>query len=202
MLRVLARTATGQPLSVYTNILTGPRRRARAEARASQTAPTSCISFSLTTDAANCWAGSLRRFSMHPLRRLSERVSGLPVDRWPRIRQRVSRARWCGADAGATRARTVRRAPAGQQPLWRLPRSVSSQNRHSADAARAPAAERRGDRRSFVDPLRHAYVRGCGNATRVVPAGRPPLARRSWSRREARMGAAAAWPTQRMDGDA
>ena len=54
MLEVLGRSGTGQRLTVYTNILSGPRR-----GRARRTAPRSSTSSSSTTAAARCSASEL-----------------------------------------------------------------------------------------------------------------------------------------------
>ena len=77
MLQLLARSATGQPLTVYTNIISGPRRAigpprtavtalpalrlADTATDTSRTAPTNCTSCSWTTAGAACSAPSWRR---------------------------------------------------------------------------------------------------------------------------------------------
>ena len=57
MLQVLGRSATGQNLTVYTNIITGPGRSRRARRR--PTAPTNCTSCCSTTDAAKVLGSEL-----------------------------------------------------------------------------------------------------------------------------------------------
>ena len=96
VLQVLARSATGQNLTVYTNILTGPRRPGEADG------PEELHVVLLDNGRSRVLGSTVRRDPLlHPVRRLPERVPRVSADRRPRLRQRVSRPDWRRADAGA-----------------------------------------------------------------------------------------------------
>ncbi len=103
ILRVLARSATGQDMSVYTTLSTGPRRAGRPRRaggisrRAARQRPLGDARRPVRRDAA-----------LHPLRRLHEPLSGLSRGRRPRLRLGLSRADGRGADAAADRRRRGR----------------------------------------------------------------------------------------------
>jgi L-lactate dehydrogenase complex protein LldF len=94
MLQLLARSATGQKLSVH-HIITGPRCRSPSDgpvhAGAEPDGRTSCTSCWWTTAAAGSSEGAGRDSLLHPLRRLPERLSRLPRDRRTRLWQRLPR---------------------------------------------------------------------------------------------------------------
>ena len=128
MLRVLARSATGQDMAVYTTFSTGPRRRATPTGRRIITS-----SFS-TTAARRCWRHEFERHAaLHPLRRLHEPLPGLSGGRRPRLRLGLPRPDGRGADAVADR----RRAKAA---TCRTPRpSAAAASRSARCASRCPS---------------------------------------------------------------
>ena len=103
MLGLLARSATGQALSVYTNIITGPRRPGdvdgpgRGPRRRARQRPVPHPRQRVPGGAA-----------LHPLRRLPQRLPGLPPGRRPRVRLGLRRADRRRPHAAA-RTRTTRR---------------------------------------------------------------------------------------------
>ena len=115
MLGLLARSATGQALSVYTNIITGPRRAdgRRRPRRAPRGGPRQRA----LRDPRHRVP---RDAPLHPLRRLPERLPGLPPGRRPRLRLGVLRAHRRGAHAAARTARIL--APRS----WPTPRRCAA----------------------------------------------------------------------------
>ena len=89
MLKLLARSATGQPITIYTNIFGGPR--TPGEKDGPEEFHLVLIDNGRTRDPRQ--RGVSRDAALHPLRRVPERVPDLPQDRRPRVRQRLSRAR-------------------------------------------------------------------------------------------------------------
>ena len=114
LIRLLARSATGQEISTYTTFSTGPAARRRSgRARGLPRRASS------TTAARSCWAPSSREV----LRciRCGACMNHCPVysaDRRPRLRLGLSGPDRRGADAGADR-RAKRRAPAQRLDLLR-----------------------------------------------------------------------------------
>ena len=84
MLHVLARSATGQKLTVYTNVLTGPRRPGEPDGPEE-------LHVVLVDNGRSSVLGERagRDPLLHPLRRLSVRLPGLSADRRARVRQRL-----------------------------------------------------------------------------------------------------------------
>ena len=120
ILRVLARSATGQEMSVYTTFSTGPRRPGDLDGP--EEYHVVLLDNGRIGDARHRVPGHA---ALHPLRRLHEPLPGLSRGRRPRLWLGLSRADGRGADAGADRRR---RRPA----ICRTPRP-------SAAAARASA---------------------------------------------------------------
>ena len=94
LLRVLARSATGQEMSVYTTFSTGPRRSTDADGPENyhvvlhRQRPLRHARHQLRGDAA-----------LHPLRRLHEPLPGLSCGRRARLWLGLSRPDGCGAHA-------------------------------------------------------------------------------------------------------
>ena len=86
-LKLLARAATGQTLSVYTTLITGPRRRGDSDG------PEEFHLVLLDNGRSRVLAIAVpRELAVHPLRRVFECVSGLSSHRRPCLRRRVFRA--------------------------------------------------------------------------------------------------------------
>ena len=100
LLRVLARSATGQDVSVYTTLSTGPRRPGD---------PDGPRGISRRHPRQRPLGHARRRVrghaALHPLRRLHEPLPGLSGGRRPRLRLGLSGADGRGADALADRRR-------------------------------------------------------------------------------------------------
>ena len=89
ILRVLARSATGQDLSVYTTFSTGPRRAGDADG------PENYHVVLLDNGRSSMLGTHFRgHAALHPLRRLHEPLPGLSRGRRTRLRLGLSRARW------------------------------------------------------------------------------------------------------------
>ena len=86
-IRLLARSGTGQKLTVYTNFITGPRGGGELDG-ARGAAPHPHGQRPLQAARHRVRGGAL----LHPLRRLPERLPGLPPDRRPRLRLDLLRA--------------------------------------------------------------------------------------------------------------
>ena len=138
MLQVLGRSATGQKLTVYSNIITGPRRQG-AETEGDESDGPDHLHIVLVDNGRSRLLGYRPRGGavLHPLRCLPECVSGLSGSGRTRVRQRLSGPCWRCPDSGAARPREVARSAARQQSLWRVPRNLSRADRHSAHAAHA-----------------------------------------------------------------
>ena len=86
ILRVLARTATGQELSTYTTFSTGPRRLEDTDG------PQAYHVVLLDNGRfGSAWQRVRRGLALHSLWRLHEPLSGLPFRRWARVRLGVPR---------------------------------------------------------------------------------------------------------------
>ncbi len=145
LLRVLARSATGQDMSVYTTLSTGPRRPDDPDG------PEEYHVILLDNGRSSMLAGRVRRHAaLHPLRRLHEPLPRLSGGRRPRLRLGLSRPDGRGADALADWRRRGR--PTAQRLDLLRPLRGGLPDAHSAaedDAAlararvRAPSARRR-----------------------------------------------------------
>ena len=88
MINLLARSGTGQHLSTYTNIITGPRRPGEADG------PDELHVVILDNGRSDVLGTELARDPrLHPLRRLPQRVPGLPPGRRARLRLGLLAAR-------------------------------------------------------------------------------------------------------------
>jgi hypothetical protein len=88
LLRLLARSATGQESSVYTTLNTGPKKRGDLDGPDSIT---SCCSTTAAPHARDRVAGDA---ALHPLRRLHEPLPGLRRGRRPCLWLGLSGPRW------------------------------------------------------------------------------------------------------------
>ena len=103
LLRVLARSATGQDASVYTTLSTGP-----APSRRSRWSPGLSCRDSRQWPLVDAGRRIRGHVALHTLRRLHESLSGLPGGRRPRLRLGLSGTDGRGADALAHRRRRGR----------------------------------------------------------------------------------------------
>ena len=87
-LKVLARSATGQKLTVYTTLVRGPRGRATTDGP--EELHVVLLDNGRSADPRRRDGGDPR---LHPLRRVPERLPGLPHHRRPRVRRHLSRVR-------------------------------------------------------------------------------------------------------------
>src|SRR5690606_37239499 len=133
------------------------------------------------------------------MRRMPERLPGLSADWRARLRQRLSRPGWRGADTRAVGPGGVERPAARKQPLRRVPRGLSGAYRHPPHAADT-ARERRGRRaRTGLDPTRTPVVPDRCRPPVDVSRGWPRLGIRRAAAVETRMDHAAARPAGRLD---
>src|SRR5206468_1765872 len=72
---------------------------------------------------------------VYSLRRVPQRLPGIPADRRPRVRVGVSGPDRRGVDPPAVRVGEIVRAAVRIQPVWRLPRRLSRQDRYPGAAA-------------------------------------------------------------------
>ena len=115
---------------------------------------------------------------LHPLRRLPERVPGVPGDRRPRLRHRLSGPGGRVFTPGAFGRQRVGRPAAGEQPVRRLPRGVPGAHRHPAHAA-GPACRQHGEQRGpGVGAGRPACIQPGRDAALAVPPRRTARPRR------------------------
>ena len=104
MLRLLARSGTGQRLSTYTTLITGPRREGE------QDGPDELHVVILDNGRSKLAGRPLPRDArVHPLRRVPERLPRLPEDGRRRVRARLLGPDGRRARAAAGRARAGRR---------------------------------------------------------------------------------------------
>ena len=85
-LEILARTATGQKLTTYTSFITGPRREGELDGPARDARGDS--GQRAQRDAGG--SGPARSAVLHALRRVPQRMPGLPANRRPRVQLGVS----------------------------------------------------------------------------------------------------------------
>ena len=98
LIRLLARSATGQEISTYTTFSTGPRRAGDPDG------PEACHVVILDNGRSELLGTAFARgAALHPLRRLHEPLPGLYGDRRPCLRLGLSGPDRLGADAGADR---------------------------------------------------------------------------------------------------
>ena len=136
LLRVLARSATGQDMSVYTTLSTGPRRPGDPDGPEE-------YHVVLLDNGRSAMLGERVRghAALHPLRRLHEPLPGLSRDRRPRLWLGLSRPDGRGADAFADRRRRGRPVAQRLDLLRALRRSLP--DAHSAAQDDAPLARAR-----------------------------------------------------------
>ena len=153
-LKLLARAATGQTLSVYTTLhhRAAPRRR---------TGRAGGVSSGAAGQRPVARAGDAvpRELAVHPLRGLPERLPGLPPHRRPRLWRRLLRADRQHPDAAV---RQRRRQPASAACVFAvrgLPGGVPGEDQHPAHAHRLARVAARTARRGRVRWERLAY--GC-----------------------------------------
>ena len=147
-LRILPRSATGQRISSYVSMVTGPRRQDDEDGPEE-------FHLVLVDNGRSRLLGDpkLREaLVLHPLRGLPQHLSGLPTGGRPRLRVGLSRAhrgRSVSRDGGTQR---VQGPAPGLQPLRGLPRGLSHQNQHSPDVAGIAPPHRRKPRPAREEP--------------------------------------------------
>ena len=123
--RLLARSGTGQKLTVYTNFITGPRQTGRARRRGGAP-PHPHGQRPIQTARHGVRGGAV----LHPLRRLPERLPGLQADRRPRLRIYLLRP-----DRGRHNA-VAQRPRRGERPAPRFRASAGLVGRPAPSASR------------------------------------------------------------------
>ena len=141
-LKLLARSATGQLLSVYTSFLNGPRRPGEVDG------PEEFYVVLLDNGRTKLLPDRSKRAValLHPLRRVPEHLPGVPQDRRPQFSLGLFRPHRRHHHA-AIHGRVARaRAAVRVQPLRRLRRSLPGQDRYPQDPA-GTAVRRQEERR-------------------------------------------------------
>ncbi len=137
-LKLLGRSSTGQPLTVYTSFLSGPRRAGR-DRRPRRVLPHPARQW------AHQAAGRSReaRISLlHPLRRVPERVPRVPQDRRPQLSVGLFGAHRRHHHPAVRGHSTGSVAALRLQPVRRLRGSLPGQDRHSPHPARTAGGSR------------------------------------------------------------
>ena len=131
-LKLLGRSATGQPLTVYTSFLSGPR-RGRTKSTGRTSSMWCCIDNGRTKLLAD---REKRRVAvLHPLRRVPEHLPGVPQDRRTLAFRGFIRGRSAPSSRRSSWARCTTGAAVRFQPVRRLRRSLPGEDRHSQGAA-------------------------------------------------------------------
>ena len=125
MLKLLARSSTGQRMTVYTTIFGGPRSRAKKTGRRNSIWCSSIMADPKSSPTPNI-AKPFAAFDAA----LPERLPRLPQDRRARVRKRLSRPHRCAHYAPLPGTRKIQGFAAGQQPLRSLLRSLPRQDQH------------------------------------------------------------------------
>jgi len=115
-LQLLPRSGTGQRMTAYQSLLTGAKRRPddegpRAAHRGAGQRPVGHAR--VPSDPADA--------RVYSLRRVPQRLSGVPADRRPRVRVCVCRSDRRRVEPAALRPGEIVRAPLRLEPVWRLP---------------------------------------------------------------------------------
>ena len=147
MLQLLGRSATGQKLTVYTNIISGPRRArrcatAQVRRRDESDGPEQLHIVLVDNGRSRLLGGELAEI-LYCIR------CGACLNACPVYQQVGGHAYGSvypgpgrrGADAGAARAGGLGRPAAGEQPVRGVPRGLPGPHRHPADAAVAARRE-------------------------------------------------------------
>ena len=198
-LKVLARAATGQKLSIYTQIITGPRQSRRAGRRRGISS-----GHSRQRPLANSGQPVARKPVLHSLRRVPQCVSDLSQRRRARLWRRLCRADRRGADAALRRLGRESSSAARFEPVRRMPGGLSGQNSNSGNAH--PPARAASSGAGAEKPAGGAGLLAVGlDAEAAVAVSLLDLARHSNDRpHEARrsVGSPAAGPARRLDAKA
>ena len=169
LLRLLARSATGQEFSSYTTISTGPRRPGDLDG------PEQYHVVLLDNGRSDMLGGEFAgHAALHPLRRLPQPLPGLRRGRRPRLWLGLSRADGRGADAGAGRRRGGRPSAQRLDLLRPLRERLPGQD----PAAEDDAALARARIRAAAEPARSTAAGLRLWAWVATPAGALPCAGR------------------------
>ncbi len=154
ILRLLARSATGQEITTYTSFFTGPRREGDPDG------PTAYHVVLLDNGRSEMLGNEFAdMLTLYPLRRLPQSLPGLWRDRRACLRLDLSRPDGRGADAAARRHRPRARPSQRFELLWTLRGGLSdgdSPPRHDAVVAGARLCPRQ------PAPLRTAHAEALG----------------------------------------
>ena len=162
-LSLLARSASGQPLSVYTSIVTGPRLPDDADG------PEEVHVILLDNGRSNLLGGEYEEALQCIRWRLPQRLPGLRGSRRPCLRQPVLWSHRGGGDAPAVRSRALRGAAPSQLPVRRLPRDLSGPHRPAPHAGGVAPRPGRARHHTVAPAL-------AGRAGRPHPGKSPPAA--------------------------
>ena len=161
-MRLLPRSATGQSISNYVDILTGTK-------GAGEFHGAEHMYFILVDSGRTDVLGERRArgAALHPLRRVHESLPGLPERRRPRVRLGVSGADRLDPDADVRRPRERARPAAGVDVLQPVRRRLPGQDSAARPAAQAARASSSSARLRPVDRAR--WASGCGRGSRGGP---------------------------------
>ena len=135
LMRLLPRSATGQSISNYVDILTGTK--GDGEFNGAEH-----MYFILVDSGRSAVLGGerARRAALHPLRRLHESLSRVPEHRRPLVRVGLSRADRLDPDPVVCRHRERARPAAGVDAVQPMRRRLPGQDSAARSAAQAPRA--------------------------------------------------------------
>ena len=140
LLTLLTRSATGQPVTTYVNMISGPRKPEERDGPRE----VHLVLARQRSLAHPCRPGAARDAALHPLRRLHEPLPGLHPHRRPRLRHRLSRPHRRDPGAAVAGPGDSGRTGPGIEPVRCLRRGLPSAHPDPAIAESAAVRTCRG----------------------------------------------------------